>query len=410
MSVRNELEVLHSLSDDCCIHRVPKRLRQLNEKAYTPRAVSIGALHHGKQELKAMEEHKRRYLRDFLEWSKASVEDCIKLIKDNEIRLRNCYSETIGLNSENFVKMILLDAAFIIMVLLKQCLKEFRSKKDRIFSKPGMIGDVRFDILLLENQIPFFILDDLFKLSTNSEGHEELSMIVLTHKFFTDTFDSWVAKHILDEHDFSKIEHMVDFLRVCQQPPKLQNRKKLKKLIIPSVTELHQAGVKFELGSSRKLLNIKFNRGILKVPSLQIDDNTEILLRNLQAFEQCLCDRGNYVSDYISLVSLLVKAPKDVDLLAQNGIIENWLVNSEGVSTLFQKLEQENLLIPDDFYFSSLVEELNSYCKNPWNKWKATLKQDYFNTPWAVISVIAAAILLILTVIQSVCSILQVLI
>lgn len=81
---------------------------------------------------------------------------------------------------------------------------------------------------------------------------------------------------------------MIDFLRLYQQPPKLQNRKKIKKPTVPSVAELHQAGVPFELGSGKNLLNIKFQKGILEIPSLQIDDSTEILLRNLKAFEQCL--------------------------------------------------------------------------------------------------------------------------
>lgn len=67
-SVRSELEILHPLSDDCCIYRVPKLLRQLNEKTYTPRAVSVRPLHHGKPELRPMEGHKTRY-NDFLEWS-----------------------------------------------------------------------------------------------------------------------------------------------------------------------------------------------------------------------------------------------------------------------------------------------------------------------------------------------------
>ena len=35
------------------------------------------------------------------------------------------------------------------------------------------------------------------------------------------------------------------------------------------------------------------------------------------------------------------------------------------------------------------------------NKWKATLKQHYFPTPWAVLSIIAAALSLILTSIQA---------
>lgn len=92
----------------------------------------------------------------------------------------------------------------------------------------------------------------------------------------------------MEKHDFSKVEHMIDFLRLYQQPPKLQNRKKIKKPTVPSVAELHQAGVPFELGSGKNLLNIKFQKGILEIPSLQIDDSTEILLRNLKAFEQCL--------------------------------------------------------------------------------------------------------------------------
>jgi hypothetical protein len=36
------------------------------------------------------------------------------------------------------------------------------------------------------------------------------------------------------------------------------------------------------------------------------------------------------------------------------------------------------------------------------------LKQEYFHTPWAIISLIAAAILLILTTVQTVCSLIQV--
>ncbi|XP_057995864.1 putative UPF0481 protein At3g02645 [Hevea brasiliensis] len=326
-----------------------------------------------------MEEHKTRHLNDFLEWSDIGLEDYIELVKDCEIRLRNFYSEIIGLTCNDFVKMILIDSAFIIMVLMKHSLKEFRGEKNPILVKRRMIGD----------------------------GHEQLSMILLTHKFFSDTFGSWVAKHILEKHDFSKIEHMVDFLRLCQQPPKLKNRKKLKKLTMPSVAELHRAGVLFELGSGKKLLNIKFQQAILEIPSLQIDNNTGILLRNMQAFEQCLWNHHICVSDNIALVSMLAKGPKDVEILARNGIIDNWLVKSEGVSTLFQKLAQENLLFHDDFYFSALVEDLNAYCKNPWNKWKATLKQDYFNTPWTIISVIAAGILLMLTIVQSVCSTLQ---
>jgi hypothetical protein len=78
------------------------------------------------------------------------------------------------------------------------------------------------------------------------------------------------------------------------------------------------------------------------------------------------------------------------------------------MSALFHGLVKETFVIVDHFYFSGLVEELNAYCRKPWHKWQATLKQHYFNNPWSIISFIAAVILLVLTTIQAVCSILSV--
>ena len=90
-SVKEELEISYAFSDTCCIYKVPERLRELNEKAYTPRVVSVGPIHHGKDMLKAMEDHKRMYLQEFIARTKVSVEGFIELIKEKETRLRNCY-------------------------------------------------------------------------------------------------------------------------------------------------------------------------------------------------------------------------------------------------------------------------------------------------------------------------------
>ena len=103
-----------------------------------------------------MEECKWRYLKDFLAWSELSLEDLIGVAEMEETRLRNCYAEAIELSSDVFVKMMLLDAAFIIMIILKNSFLDFQSSNDRIFSRPWMIHDIRFDMILLENQLPFF--------------------------------------------------------------------------------------------------------------------------------------------------------------------------------------------------------------------------------------------------------------
>jgi hypothetical protein len=409
-SVKKELEISYAFSDTCCIYKVPEQLREVNEKAYTPRLVSIGPIHHGKDMLKAMEGHKRMYLQEFLAQSEVNVESFIEFIKENEKRLRNCYAETIEFCSEYFIKMILMDAAFVIMFLLKWTYTDFRGSIDSIFYPPYKSVHVWLDICLLENQLSFFILEDLYRISNIFGNSSKSTLIELTHWFFSNEWGSWAVGEYLGRVDFSKVKHLVDFLTIYHRPTEQQPNEKLDVLTAPSIKELHQAGVKFVLSSSKNLLHIKFDRntGRLEIPRLRFDDETEIIIRNMQAFEQCHVVNYGYVGDYIFLMGLFVSASKDVEILVENRIIENWLPSNEEVVQLFHNLTKQNRVSRDDFLFKGLIKDLNEFCERPWNKWKANLKQNYFNTPWAVFSVSGAVILLILTVVQSVCSILQV--
>ncbi|GAY47223.1 hypothetical protein CUMW_102940 [Citrus unshiu] len=90
---------MRSLSEGCCIYRVPQETRCLNESDFTPQVISIGPLHHGKEELKEMEEHKRRYLKHFLQRTKVGIEEFLTFIKDKEAKLRSYNSENIELTS-----------------------------------------------------------------------------------------------------------------------------------------------------------------------------------------------------------------------------------------------------------------------------------------------------------------------
>ncbi|KAH9740791.1 transmembrane protein [Citrus sinensis] len=253
-SLSGELESLHPLARECSIYRVPEATRCSHPSHFTPRMVSIGPFHHGKEELKAMEEHKKRYLKCFLQRTKPSQSRAVFALKD---------------------------------------------------------------------------------------------------------------------------------------------------LNIPSVMELHQAGVKFKRGSSKDLLDIKFNEGILEIPFLTVYDPTERLYRNVLAFEM-MHSYTKYLNDYIIMMNYLVSTSKDAELLLQNEIIG--LGNTEAVPTVFRNLDKGCAISYSYFQYSGVVADLQAYCKLPWHKWKATLKQNYFNTPWASISVIAAVILLLLTSIQTVCS------
>ncbi|KAI9196231.1 hypothetical protein LWI28_022113 [Acer negundo] len=233
-------------------------------------------------------------------------------------------------------------------------------------------------------------------------------MITLTQKFSTFIFQSFSIEAKLDENIFFTIEHFVDVIKVCLQPTDSVTKKTLKALKAPSATELHHAGVKFEARpSSKNLFEIKFNNGVLEIPRLRIVKATEPLFRNVMAFEQRRSPH-THITDYVNMIELLMVSPKDADLLVQKEIIENWLSGGKAVTSLFHNLIKETPTDLGDFYFSKVVEDLNSYCRGRWHRWKATLQEEYFKTPWAVVSIIAAVILLVLSFIQAVCSVLQV--
>ncbi|KAB1212253.1 hypothetical protein CJ030_MR5G025021 [Morella rubra] len=73
-SMEKELESLPRLSTTYSIYRAPEWLCRGNEDYYRPHIVSIGPLHHAKEHLKAMEEHKMRYMKAFIERTKKRME------------------------------------------------------------------------------------------------------------------------------------------------------------------------------------------------------------------------------------------------------------------------------------------------------------------------------------------------
>uniref|UniRef100_A0A5B7C3T3 Uncharacterized protein n=1 Tax=Davidia involucrata TaxID=16924 RepID=A0A5B7C3T3_DAVIN len=396
-SIRKMLDGLPPQSPECCIFRVPKNLRNVNAKAYTPQIVSIGPLHHGDKDLQAMEELKLRYLHAFLDRTEMNLEKCVKEIKVWEERARSFYSESIKLSSDEFVKMILVDSGFIIEVILR-----FHSPKWKL---PEII-DVLADMILIENQLPFFVIESLYKLAFASHQQQDLhSLVGLSIKYFKYLLP---LNYIPEMISSSEVKHFVDLIRMCLLRA---SRGSLKArtgmyMSIGNATELHHAGVKFMKSPSNCLLDMQFTGGLLEIPQLSVQDMTESLLRNLIVLELYCYRFDSYILDYVCFMDNLIDTPKDVDLLIQNEIIQCCLGVNFEVAALFNNLTRETTLL-GGFYFSDLYGDLNAYCKIPWHNWKAILKRDYFSTPFRGASTVAAVILLVLTFLQTICSILS---
>jgi hypothetical protein len=186
---------------ECCIYRVPKLLRKVNEEAYTPKLISIGPFHCNREELWEMEKLKQRYFKNFLNRTGKSQQDLRKIIEDDEEKIRHCYSEDSTLESGEFVKMILLDAIFIIELFLKvrDQKKGEVEEEDYILRKKWLANGIYYDLLLLENQLPFFVLEKLYKFagfsdSSSSCNHHEEGKLLEEHKENLKTRDAPIVK------------------------------------------------------------------------------------------------------------------------------------------------------------------------------------------------------------------------
>ena len=141
---------------------------------------------------------------------------------------------------------------------------------------------------------------------------------------------------------------------------------------------------------------------------MYIDAGTAPRFRNLIAFEQgCPTSRDHFTS-YAILLDNLINTPKDVSILKKHGIIESTLGRDEEVADLFNSLCKGAYLrtYSKIDYLEQLFKNVTQYSEVDRHKWRARLVHDYFGTPWSTISVIAAIILLILTMVQAIYAIL----
>ncbi|KAG6658293.1 UPF0481 protein At3g47200-like [Carya illinoinensis] len=392
---------------ECCIYKVPHHLRKLNEEVYTPQVISIGPFHHGNQNLQILEKYKVRYLEDFMSRANTSLENLISIVKGSEKGILQCYAETNELDSDAFLTMILLDATFIIEYFLRDMFPVQWTDEDTTVIKPWITARMQLDFLLIENQLPFFILRDLYQLVlvTDRIMYRPFIEVVFHYFHFLNT-----QNMPPNPEQFNGILHFVDLIRIFYLPrrerlPEGQTDSRVEKICC--ATQLAEAGLTFKKSESLCYLDLKYHEGVLEIPPFTIDGTTEILARNLMALEQCHYPTQAYITDYFFLLDFLIDTGKDVALLADKKILVNGMgddnatfINNLGTNVQYSSMNSE---------YCRLCRDLAKFQNDSWNRWKAIFKRDYVSTPWKIVATIAAILLLAFTLTQAVCSIISVL-
>ncbi|KAH7661343.1 Penicillin amidase type domain 1-containing protein [Dioscorea alata] len=172
---------------------------------------------------------------------------------------------------------------------------------------------------------------------------------------------------------------------------------------IPSVTELQLAGVEFvdKKGSDVSFLDISFKDGTIEIPKVKLHGTTISLFRNLIAYEQCNNRfTEDYMTAYASFMDYMINTPKDVALFEEKEIFINQLGTPDHAATLINQLCHHTQDRGNN-YLQGSMRGIKNYHANRLHKWWAGFRHDYFKNPWTIASLLAAFILLLLTVEQS---------
>ena len=390
----------------CCIFRVPQSLVEVNGKAYQPRIVSIGPYHRNQPRLNMIEEHKWRYLGSLLSRTNTIgfvLEDLFKAIAPLESEARECYSETINLDSHDFIQMMILDGCFIIELFRKVArLVPF----ERSHPPLTMVWILPFfyrDLLKLENQIPFFILNQLYQVTKLPGEKSTPTLSTLALLFFNNSLQK------PDESLQNDVQgkHLLDLVRSSFIPKNDEETEPRKRVMTPThvilcVSKLRRAGIKINPSKeSESFLNVKFRRGVIEMPSLTVDDFMSSFLLNCVALEQCYSGCSKHFTAYITLLDCLVNTYRDVEYLCDRNVVENHLGTEGEVASFINNAGKDVAVDLDLCYLSLLFNDVHKYYINSWHVQWASFKHTYFDTPWSFISLLAASILLLLTVAQT---------
>ncbi|KAF0897016.1 hypothetical protein E2562_031316 [Oryza meyeriana var. granulata] len=402
------------------IYRVPACIKDIKPKAYQPQVVSLGPFHHGDPSLAAMEDHKRRALRHLLRRTERPLEDFVAAVEAVAEQLETAYLD-LGdewrsgeAARERFLEMMIVDGCFLLEVMRTAAGKhvEDYAANDPIFSRHGvlyMVPYIRRDMLMLENQLPLLVLERLLAVETErSNVHslvsndDQINRMVL--RFLSPSSRKPPTRSALGLHP-------LDVLRQSMLYGEYQARRSPGEYapdadIIRSAVELYEAGIRFRRSRTDSLHDIRFRHGVLTMPAVAVDDTTEYMLLNMMAFERLHPGAGNDVTAYVFFMDNIIDSAKDVALLSSKGIIQNAVGSDKAVAKLFNSISKDVVLEPESA-LDDVHRQVNAYCRQPWNMWRANLVHTYFRSPWAFLSLAAAVFLLVMTVMQTVYTVLQ---
>nr|CAD1824416.1 unnamed protein product [Ananas comosus var. bracteatus] len=372
-----------------------------------PRVVTIGPFH--RQESTSISDDQKWVIVCFMNLlCGLDLARCLVKMKEEVKKARNSYSDLDISQSSgpkdytSFTEMLLLDSYFILFILTV-----------KIRKRPA--DEIALDLLILDNQIPFFVIEELFK-----ELKLDKPLLEYALEFF-ETIHPRSTRHGIDQHSPPKFLHLLDLFHWSRVPenkyiePIISSSSKQLDSIYwapytPNAMELRESATMFEKKtSSSSSLDITFRRrwlkriiGVLDIPELHIRDYSSFIFHNLIAFEMQSSSRGRCTVAFSALMRNFLQREEDVKLLRQRGILVSSSMTDRQLIDLFARLSRltENHQMPSDLF--NICHQVLSHHNHPVNQFCGSVIIRYFPSPLVTLSVSAAAVLFVLSLLQTI--------
>ncbi|XVF11221.1 hypothetical protein REPUB_Repub08aG0007500 [Reevesia pubescens] len=493
-SLDEELE--EEIEVPVCIFNVPKTLMSTDPDSYIPQLVALGPYHYWRPELYEMERYKLAAAkRTQKQLQCLNFHTIVDQLIHLEPRIRACYHKYLDFNGETLTWMMAIDASFLLEFLQIYALKEGKTLS-RVSSRMSHLVDyagrksahnsILRDILMLENQIPLFILRKVLDVQYSSlESADDMLLSMLTG--LSQELSPFKMIESFPKIDISKSAHVLDFLydmivpkvdepfetndsedhketpehkesdsadplrlikavlqsrtlrvllklpwkilsnlpgvSILKQPiehlffsqdkeeEKPENNSGLNKpplaeeIAIPSVADLSKSGIRF-VPTNGNISTITFDvkTVTLYLPTVSLDINTEVVLRNLVAYEASNASGPLVFTRYTELINGIIDTDEDVKLLRERGIILNHLKNDEEAAELWNGMSKSIRLTKVPF-LDKVIEDVNRYYNCRWNVKVRKFFKQYVYGSWQFLTLLAAIMLLILMTFQAFCSV-----
>ncbi|KAK6127985.1 hypothetical protein DH2020_038287 [Rehmannia glutinosa] len=180
----------------------------------------------------------------------------------------------------------------------------------------------------------------------------------------------------------------------------------MEEISIPSVTELSKAGLKFSV-TNAGILGIKFDEKLATfyLPTICLDINTDVVLRNLVAYEACNDESGPLIfTRYTELMNGIIDSEDDAKILRENGIVLNHLKSDGDVANLWNGMSKSIRLTKVPF-LDKVIEDVNNYYKGRWKVRIGKFLKRYVFGSWQFMTLLAAVLVLFFMSLQAFCSV-----